>query len=382
MASALFVFDHKYPIDTKGRYCYSSGFDQDFFGRYFEIFDRFDVFGRYLKIEDGKAKPIETSVYPTTVYTVTSNKNIFEGYASLKHKIMQYDCVISRMPSLLGAIAIDICKKIHKPYIVEIVACTYDALYNSPSWKRRVMATPAECIYRRCLRRNPYNIYVTKDFLQKKYPTTGSYIACSNVTLNEVSDEILENRLVKLDKTQDKIVLGTTSTLNVDFKGQQYVIMALPQLVAKGFNVEYQLVGDGDGSWLLDIAKNLGVEQRVKVIGRLNHNDVFNWLDNIDLYVHPSCQEGLSRAIIEAMSRACPIVGCDTGGIHELIEDEFIVPKKDVNGLADAIVSMLNSPMAEHAIYNFNNSKEYFKGVLYERRKDYYSNFLKANGLK
>lgn len=383
MASALFVFDHKYPIDSERTVYYSSGFDEGFFARYFNIFERFDVFGRSVNIKKGTAVPVDTNLYPTRITTVISNKNLLSVYGVLKKEIFQHDCVISRMPSLLGALAIRICKENNIPYLVEIVACTYDALVDSPSWKRRIMAKPAEFIYRNILSDNPYNIYVTKEFLQKKYPSSGFSIACSNVTLPGVDGVVLERRLNKLSKFKkdNKIILGTTSTLSVDFKGQKYVIQALLKLIQTGFNVEYQMVGDGDGAWLLDLASRIGVQDHVKIIGRLDHDDVFYWLDNIDVYIHPSCQEGLSRAIIEAMSRGCPIISCDTGGIHELIEEPYIVPKKDVEAIGDTLKRVFVSDMSTMAKYNFENSKEYVKSVLYLRREDFYRQFLLNSGL-
>lgn len=383
MASALFVFDHKYPIDKEGTVYYSSGFDFDFFDRYYKIFDSFDIFGRPANLVNSTAKPVDLSIFPVNATLVQSNKNLPLAYGRLKKEILKHDCVISRMPSLFGSLAIRICKKFNIPYIVEIVACTYDALANSPSWKRRLMANPAEMIYRNILKDCPYNIYVTKKFLQDKYPSTGKSVACSNVTLPNVDNFVLQKRLEKIkqiDKSR-KIILGTTSTLSVDFKGQKYVIQALPKLIKDGYNIEYQLVGDGDGSWLLDIANCYGVKDFVKIIGRLNHNDVFTWLDNLDIYVHPSSQEGLSRAIIEAMSRACPIVACDTGGIHELIEGQYIVPKKDVSAIGDTILNVLKTDMASMSLYNFANSKEYEKSVLYNRRESFYKQFLKESGL-
>lgn len=383
MASTLFVFDHKYPVDANGVFYYSSGFDNYFFSRYFNIFDEFDIFGRFQTVSENAAVPIDTEKYPTSITTVVSNKNLVIAYRTLKKAILKHDTCICRMPSLFGALAIQICKKYKKPYMVEVVACTYDALSNSPSMVRRLLAQPAEFVYRQILKSNPFNVYVTKYFLQKKYPTSGSYIACSNVTLNEVNEKSLSERLNKIalfDKTK-RIIIGTTSTLSVDFKGQQYVIHALPILINAGFDIEYQLVGDGDGTWLMEFAKKYQVQDHVKIVGRLNHDDVFVWLDSIDIYVHPSCQEGLSRAIIEAMSRACPIVACDTGGIHEQIEEDYIVAKKDVDGLGKTIMRVLESDMSSMARYNFENSREYVTSVLSARREDYYNRFLMANGL-
>ena len=47
---------------------------------------------------------------------------------------------------------------------------------------------------------------------------------------------------------------------------------------------------------------------------------VFEWLDTIDLYVQPSLTEGMPRAAIEAMSRGCPVVVSDVGGLKNLVD--------------------------------------------------------------
>lgn len=382
MATALFVFDHKYPCDENSNYYYSSGFDAEFFNRYYQIFDRFDIFGREKKVyHKEKLKKI---LYPSKFYLVESNKNLILAKDKMEKAIESVDCVIARMPSLLGSLAIYLAKKNKKPYIVEVVACTYDALINSVSWKRRILARPAEIFYRFILRNNPYTIYVTKEFLQKKYPCKGQKIACSNVTLPSVEKTALECRQRKNNKIAYKkcIKIGTCSTLNVDFKGQKYVIQALPKLVDMGYDIFYEMVGDGDGTWLLKIAKELGVENRVKIIGHLDHEEIFDWLDTIDLYVHSSCQEGLSRAIIEAMSRACPIVATDAGGVHELINKDYIVPVKSSIGIIKGINKIIEDGFNKVSLDNFENSKEYEMDRLYKRRKEFYYKFLKEARLR
>lgn len=382
MASALFVFDHKYPCDLEGKLYYSSGFDEDFFDRYYRIFNRFDILGRKNIITVSKNKAAVS--YPSRFYLFESNKAIWKSRKTMEMAINQVDCVICRMPSIFGALAIRIAKRAKKPYIVEVVSCEYDALSVSPSLLRRLFALPAEYFYRIMLRNNPYSIYVTKSFLQKKYPSKGKQVAISNVTIPELNEDTLltkQKRYSAFEK-EGKIVIGTCSTLNVDFKGQQYVIKAISFLKKKGLNVEYQLVGDGEGEWLLKIAKNCGVEDEVHIIGHLDHSDVFRWLDDIDIYVHPSCQEGLSRAIIEAMSRACPIIGADTGGIHELIDEQFIVPKRNSKAIASSIEKMLNNNMKEQSKKNYTNANEFLKDILYSKRESFYNAFLEDNGLK
>ena len=77
-------------------------------------------------------------------------------------------------------------------------------------------------------------------------------------------------------------------------------------------------------------------------MGRLSSKEVFDQLSKIDIYVHPSLQEGLPRAVIEAMSMACPIVASNTAGTPELISNEFIFKNKSPKAISKAILTMLN----------------------------------------
>lgn len=96
--------------------------------------------------------------------------------------------------------------------------------------------------------------------------------------------------------------------MNLKTKGQHDVIRALGELKKRGdTNYEYQLVGLGDESFLRSIAKNTMLRMKW-FLGGKTHDEVFQWLDNIDIYVQPSYQEGLCRAIVEAMSRGCPVI--------------------------------------------------------------------------
>src|SRR5690606_15570335 len=120
--------------------------------------------------------------------------------------------------------------------------------------------------------------------------------------------------------SQNKIIIGTTAAIDVKHKGQQYVIEALGELKKNGYTkFEYHLVGGGDPAYLKSIAKRHNIEENIHFLGTLPHNKVFEWLDNIDIYVQPSRQEGLPRALIEAMSRGLPAFGANTAGIPELL---------------------------------------------------------------
>ena len=118
----------------------------------------------------------------------------------------------------------------------------------------------------------------------------------------------------KIRTYSGKLVLGTAAAVNVAFKGQRYVIEALARLKAAGrTDVEYRLAGGGDPTALRELAQRLGVAEQVAFAGSLPHDAVFSWLDGLDLYIQPSLQEGLPRALIEAMSRGLPAFAAHTG---------------------------------------------------------------------
>ncbi len=41
----------------------------------------------------------------------------------------------------------------------------------------------------------------------------------------------------------------------------------------------------------------MGLENQIKLLGPLSHDEIFEWLDSIDIYIQPSLLEGLPRAL-------------------------------------------------------------------------------------
>ena len=219
----------------------------------------------------------------------------------------------------------------------------------------------------------PFVIYVTNNFLQKRYPTDGKSTNCSNVEINDVSQLILDNRIKRINSKVGKIIIGTAAAVNVPYKGHQYIIEALARLKREGIhNYEYQMVGFGDQTRLANIIKENDVEDRVKFMGSMTHEQVFEWLDSIDIYVQPSRQEGLPRALIEAMSRGLPSIGANTGGIPELLPSEriFSNSNKNIKEICDLLKTYSQSSMESDARRNFYEAKNYTIEKITEKRNE------------
>ncbi len=80
-------------------------------------------------------------------------------------------------------------------------------------------------------------------------------------------------------------------------------------------------------------------------------------LDQADLFVLPSRQEGLPRALLEAMARALPAIGSTAGGIPELLPPEDLVAPADIGALAAKIAEVLTDPARLQAMSARNLAK-------------------------
>ena len=72
--------------------------------------------------------------------------------------------------------------------------------------------------------------------------------------------------------------------------------------------------------------------------------------------------EGLCRSIVEAMSRACPVICTNVGGNYELVSSDCLFEKADYVKLADILEKMVKPEMQiEEAKRNLKNQKNIIK---------------------
>ncbi len=320
----------------------------------------------------------------TQVPKLTNNLKSFVSL-SLRRKfnniindsVTNCDCIIARVPSTVGNKAIKYAKKYHKPYLVEVVGCSWDALWNH-SLKGKILAPFNFFMQKRVVKDAPYVLYVTNEFLQHRYPCKKITIGCSDVELQKTDIDVIMTRInrIKQLRSRKSIVIGTTAAVNVHYKGQMYVIEAISKLNKQGYNFEYHLAGGGDNSFLMALAEKFNVADKVKFLGSLPHDEVFSYLDNLDIYIQPSKQEGLPRALVEAMSRGCPSLGSNAGGIPELIDKKFVFNKGSVEEICNLLKMMDENRMIEEAKRNYDKAKEYDKELLLKKRNNFYHRFI------
>lgn len=387
MNKVIFCHDGPLRVDNSGN-IYSQTYNPEFFERYKIIADKVVIINRTVQVEEDKKNISKFKDNDFEIINSPDYSNI-KNYLFKKHiltdilnkTIEKNDFMVVRLPSFIGEIAHDYARKNNIPCLVEVVGDAWDAYWNH-SWKGKVIAPYAHLKMKKLVKNSNFVVYVTSQYLQKRYPTNGKTISASNVSLNEINQENLNKRILKIKNKNDKVVIGTTASVEVRYKGQEYVIRALSLLKNKGFtNYEYQLVGGGNPQYLRKIAEEEGVIDQIKFVGSLSHKDVFEWLEDIDLYAQPSKQEGLPRALIEAMSLGVPSLGARTAGIPELLEKEFIFDhgKNSAEQIANIVLSFDDTTLIRAATENFNEAKKYDKKAISKRRTNFFEEFRNFN---
>lgn len=349
--------------------------------RYHHLGEQITCLAFEQKVDCVKQEPIEDPgvdfIFLKKVNSVRSLLvDRLENERIIEREVLACDICVAHVPSFLGDTVARIAKKHGKPCLNVVVGCAWDAYWNY-SWVGKLMAPFRSLSLRRIQANAAYSIYVTNDFLQRRYPTRGYSIGCSNVNITTGDETALQKRLEKIAVRGDILKLGTVAAVNVRYKGQEYAIKALRRLRDRGIDIEYHLVGGGDNTFLRSLADKYGVGDRVFFHGLIPHDQVIPFLDEMDLYIQPSKQEGLPRALIEAMSRGCLSLGSRTAGIPELLDKKYIFRRGNVNGIVRILSKVDKNTLKEQALRNFEVAKQYDRDLLNRRRCEFMDLFKK-----
>jgi len=141
----------------------------------------------------------------------------------------------------------------------------------------------------------------------------------------------------------------------VPFKGLTHLVEACQLLVARGYDLRCEIIGDG--SLRADLEGQItaaGLNGRVVLRGACSQDEVRHALDGATLFVLPSIDaghgdmEGVPVSLMEAMATGVPVVATRTGAVPELVEDGvtgLLVPPGDTEALAAAIARLAGDDM-------------------------------------
>ena len=114
-----------------------------------------------------------------------------------------------------------------------------------------------------------------------------------------------------------------------------------------GGNYKLLIGGDGEIEKVQQYIRDNKLDNVAEYIGWISGEEKTKLLNEVDVFVLPSYNEGLPISILEAMSYNLPIISTKVGGIPEILKNEYngyLINPGDLIALENAISALINNP--------------------------------------
>ena len=186
----------------------------------------------------------------------------------------------------------------------------------------------------------------------------------------------------KKKQLTDPIQIVTVARLHWK-KGLDYTLEALALLKKQNINFHYTLIGDGvELENLKFLVYQLGIERAVTFTGKLNREAVRKKLNESQIYVQYSVQEGFCNAVLEAQAMGLLCVVSNAEGLSENILHEktgWVVPMRKPKVLAEKIIKIINLPSLEKDTIISSAQKRVANVFNIKAQQEAFVNFYKRN---
>lgn len=383
--NVVVALEHRFLRTPDGAIWTQAMFAYPFWCRYLSVFERVTIVARAKTVlrappgwlrADGEGVDIAPVPYYVGPWQFLLRTR--QVRRAVRRAVARTDAVILRVESQVANVMEGQLRHTGQPYGVEVTGDPYDGF--APGSVRSVTRPFMRWWFPRQVRRQCAGAcaaaYVTAHALQRRYPPArGAY------TTHYSSIELPDTAFVRTPRPAPapgkRVRLITVGTLEQLYKAPDVLINAVARCVREGMDLDLTLIGDGKHrTELKRLASTLGLGERVRFAGQLTAgSSVRAQLDQADLFVLPSHQEGLPRATIEAMARGLPCIGSTVGGFAELLPEENLVPPGDVVALARKIWEVVGDGerMQRMGAQNLVRAQAYRDEVLNARRKEFYA---------
>jgi glycosyltransferase involved in cell wall biosynthesis len=129
----------------------------------------------------------------------------------------------------------------------------------------------------------------------------------------------------------------------IPLKGHALVVRALVDLP----DFDYRIAGTGpEEGRLRQLVAGLGLEDRVRLLGAVPHEELRDWYGAADALLLPSSREGWANVLLESMACGTPVVATDVWGIPEVVtapEAGRLVAERTPAALAEGVRALFAS---------------------------------------
>ena len=155
--------------------------------------------------------------------------------------------------------------------------------------------------------------------------------------------EVTEIQRKTLDKPEINLIIVSRLVIQ---KNIDLVINALK--ILNNVNLKLNIIGEGNEiSKLEKIIDDFNLHNQVKLLGKIDNNEISKFLSNSDIFIQASDYEGLPHSVLEAINYEVPILSTEAGGCKDLLNDGergFIIsspPNKNL--IAENIKFIINN---------------------------------------
>jgi PEP-CTERM/exosortase A-associated glycosyltransferase len=299
-------------------------------------------------------------------------------------RIAQPDILHAHSPVLNGIPALNVARRLGLPVVYEIRAFWEDAAVDHGTTAEggpRYRLTRAMETY--AARRVDHVTTICeglRDDLMRRGISGSKITVIPNAVDADAfaSSEGPQNSLRDAHGLRGAFVVGFIGSFYA-YEGIDRLIAALPHLVPRLPSIRLLLVGGGPHEQeLRELARRLGVEDRIVFAGRVPQAQVPHYYDLTDVMVYPRQPMRLTELVtplkpLEAMAKKRLVIASDVGGHRELIRRDvtgLLFPPTDLPALCDTIASVAASPE------QFERVRD--AGYLYVKRERTWQNSVKG----
>lgn len=362
----------------------------DSFGkRYLDVFQNVFIVGRLFGKEDTTAQVVTGE--GVNFIPLPGKRGIF-GFISMLWTLILFSfknakkgrAYLLRIPGSIPSVFFWVLLIKRIPFAVEVAADPYDS-YSSKALDGHILSplvqkffvwlVKLQCKYAKS------SAYVTEYSLQRRYPPSNpnTSFGFTSIDLRDEAYALTPKSFADFNRNTPHIVL--TGNMQGGMKGHDVLIKSLAKVREAGIKATLTIIGFGNNTdYLKEMCIAEGVAEFVDFTGKLGSGEpIRDILRTADLFVLPSRQEGLPRALLEAMSLGLPAIATRVGGVPELLASNAIVDPDSVTQLTDKIIEFLSSPnlLASCSAENLNKAHLY-SAIEVKKKRNAFLNCLLA----
>ncbi len=291
---------------------------------------------------------------------------VFNQYAIIQTLVKRLDEIIPQIkpdvlhahsPALNGLAAIKAGKKYGIPVVYECRAFWEDAAVDHGTTKEnslryKITKYLETYVFKQvqavtCICEGLRQDIIRRGISEDKITVIPNAVNIEKFTYGQEADPELKQQL----GLQGKIVLGFIGSFYA-YEGIPLLLEALPNIIKHKPNVRLLLVGGGpQEQFIKEKVKRLKLDAFVIFTGRVPHDQVQSYYNQVDIFVYPRLTMRLTELVtplkpLEAMAQGRLVVASDVGGHKELIKDKengILFKANKPDSLTSCILELLNN---------------------------------------